>query len=90
KNNMYQTEHDEFFAAIRSGKPKNDGFWMANSSMLAVIGRMVAYSGQEITWEEAINSEIKLGPDINDYDWDLKWKGSDVAIPGITKASLIY
>ena len=90
KNNMYQTEHDEFFAAIRSGQPKNDGVWMANSSMLAVLGRMVAYSGQEITWDEAINSDIKLGPDINDYNWDLKWKGSDVAIPGITKASLIY
>ncbi len=90
KNNMYQTEHDEFFAAIRSGKPKNDGIWMAHSSMLAILGRMVAYSGQEITWEEAINSEIKLGPGIDDYAWDLKWGGSEVAVPGITKTSLIY
>lgn len=90
KNNMYQTEHDEFFAAIRSGKPKNDGFWMANSTMLAVLGRMAAYSGQEITWEEAINSDIKLGPDINDYSWDLKWTTSEVAIAGITKSSMIY
>jgi hypothetical protein len=29
KNDMYQTEHDEFFASIRNGKPMNDGEWMA-------------------------------------------------------------
>ncbi len=90
KNNMYQTEHDEFFAAIRSGKPMNDGTWMANSTMLAVLGRMVAYSGKEITWEEAINSEVKLGPDISDYDWDLKLPDSAVAVPGLTSSSTIY
>lgn len=90
RNNMYQTEHDEFFAAIRSGQPKNDGVWMANSSMLAVLGRMVAYSGKEITWEEAFNSDVKLGPDVNDYNWDLKWPTSEVAVPGISKASTIY
>ncbi|WP_236974694.1 Gfo/Idh/MocA family protein [Membranihabitans maritimus] len=85
RNNMYQTEHDEFFAAIRNDKPMNDGVWMANSSMLAVLGRMVGYSGQEITWDEAINSDVKLGPDIEDYDWDLEWPVSDVPVPGITQ-----
>ncbi|MGV8878149.1 MAG: Gfo/Idh/MocA family protein [Sphingobacteriaceae bacterium] len=85
KNNMYQTQHDELFAAVRSGKPINDGEWMANSSMLAILGRMASYSGQTITWEQAINSNQTLGPKTADYDWDLKWPISAVAKPGITK-----
>ena len=51
---MYQTEHDEFFASIRNGKPMNDGEWMANSTMIAILGRMVAYTGQTITWEQSL------------------------------------
>lgn len=85
RNNMYQTQHDELFQAIRNNKPINDGEWMANSSMLAVLGRMVGYSGQEITWEEAIQSEIQLGPNLEDYHWDLKWPVSEVPVPGKTK-----
>src|SRR5690606_770773 len=37
RNNMYQQEHDELFAAIRNNKPINDGIWMAHSSMLAIL-----------------------------------------------------
>jgi len=85
ENNMYQTEHDELFASIRSGQPMNDGIWMAHSTMLALMGRMVAYTGQEITWEQALNSEEKLGPSIDQYNWDLHWESKPVAKPGITK-----
>jgi predicted dehydrogenase len=85
KNNMYQTQHDELFAAIRKGIVINDGEWMANSTMLAIWGRMVAYSGQTITWEQAIQSEHRLGPAIEEYAWDLKWDGQGIAVPGKTK-----
>jgi myo-inositol 2-dehydrogenase/D-chiro-inositol 1-dehydrogenase len=85
KNNMYQTEHDEFFASIRNGKPMNDGEWMANSTMLAIWGRMAGYTGQSITWEQAINSNETLGPKTDDYTWDLKWNVPPIAKPGITK-----
>ena len=85
KNDMYQTEHDELFASIRNGKPMNDGEWMANNTMLAILGRMVAYTGQTLTWEQAINSNEELGPKINDYTWDLNWPGPPVARPGITQ-----
>ena len=61
-NNMYQTEHDELFASIRSGKPINDGTWMASSTMLAIMGRMAAYTGQEVTWDMALNSKEQLVP----------------------------
>lgn len=85
KNNMYQTEHDELFASIRAGKPINDGVRMAHSTMLAIWGRMAAYTGQSIKWEDALNSEEKLGPALEDYNWDLAWKMKDVAKPGLTK-----
>lgn len=85
RNNMYQQEHDEFFASIRSNKPMNDGEWMAHSSMLAILGRMVGYSGQEISWEQALNSDIHLGPDFEDYAFDLDWPMSPVPVPGKTK-----
>lgn len=84
-NNMYQTEHDELFAAIRNGKPINDGEYMAKSTMLGIWARMVAYTGQTITWEQAINSEESLGPNNEDYAWDYVWKMPPIAVPGKTK-----
>lgn len=85
KNNMYQKEHDELFASIRNGKPTNDGEWMANSTMMGIISRMVAYSGQTISWEEAINSNKVIGPSIDKFNWELKWPGGTVAVPGRTE-----
>jgi myo-inositol 2-dehydrogenase/D-chiro-inositol 1-dehydrogenase len=85
KNNPYQTQHDEFFASIRNSKPMNDGEMMANSTMVAILGRMVAYSGQTLTWNEALNSTQVLGPAIDEYSWDFKYRSPDIAVPGLTK-----
>lgn len=60
--NMYQVEHNELFASIRSGQPINDGIWMANSTMMAIMARVSAYTGQTITWEDALNSSEDLTP----------------------------
>ena len=80
---IYFLEHDALFASIRQGKPLNDGEWMATSSMLAIMGRMAAYTGQQITWEQALNSQERLFPDT------LDWKGTvatpELARPGVTK-----
>src|SRR5690606_31995027 len=84
-SNMYQTQHDELFAAIRSGKPINDGEFMANSTMLAILARDVSYTGITTTWEDAIQSDYEMGPKIGEYDWNLKWENPEVAIPGVTK-----
>ncbi len=85
KKDMYQVQHNELFASIRAGKPLNDGEMMANSTMLGIMSRMAAYSGQTISWEQAMNSNQVLGPDFHQYDWDLKWPVPPPAIPGITK-----
>jgi predicted dehydrogenase len=84
KNDPYQTEHDELFASIRNGKPMNNGEQMANSTMMAILGRMVGYSGQTISWEDAMNSNQSIGPKFEDYSWDLKYKGPGIAVPGKT------
>jgi predicted dehydrogenase len=80
--NMYQQEHDELFASIRAGKPINNGQYMAQSTMMAIMGRMAAYTGQRITWEQAINSQERLGPD--KYEWGPAPEPI-VAVPGVTK-----
>jgi predicted dehydrogenase len=82
KNQMYQAEHDELFAAIRAGKPINNGEYMARSTLLAIMGRMAAYTGQEVTWDMAMNSKEDLSP--ARYHWDAPPPPSAVAIPGQT------
>lgn len=85
ENNMYQTQHDELFDAIRKGETINHGAQMAHSSMLAIWARMAAYSGKKISWEDALNSKISLGPNNDAYDWNLKWPSPSIAVPGKTK-----
>jgi len=80
---MYQQEHNELFASIRNRKPMNDGQWMAQSTMIALMGRMAAYTGQEISWEQAMNSKEKLVPD--HLEWNMKLEIPQMAMPGITK-----
>ncbi|MDB5310844.1 MAG: hypothetical protein JWO38_5046 [Gemmataceae bacterium] len=82
-NQMYQTEHDELFASIRNGKPINNGDYMAKSSLLAIMGRMAAYTGQQVSWEMALNSKEDLTPP--KYDWGAQLPDPPVAVPGLTK-----
>ena len=69
ENNLYQTEHDELFASIRNGRPINNGDYMAKSTLVAIMGRMAAYTGQSITWDMALNSQEDLTPPA--YDWNV-------------------
>ena len=81
-NNMYQTEHDDLFASIRAGKPINNGLYAARSTLLAIMGRMAAYTGEKITWEQALNSREDLGP--ARYVWG-EAPRQPVPRPGTTK-----
>jgi predicted dehydrogenase len=83
RNDMYQAEHDALFASIRQGKPVNDGVWMATSTLLAIMGRMAAYTGQQITWEMAMNSQEKIFPE--NLAWDGSLAVAPLALPGKTK-----
>ena len=61
-NNPYQSEHDAMFASIRSGTPINAGYYVAESTLTAIMGRMATYSGRVVTWDEAMNSDERWGP----------------------------
>lgn len=82
KNNFYQTEHDELFAGIRSGNPINNGDYMAKSTLLAIMGRMATYTGKQITWEQAMNSQEDLTPE--NYEWG-QIANPRIALPGVTQ-----
>jgi myo-inositol 2-dehydrogenase / D-chiro-inositol 1-dehydrogenase len=82
-NPFYQTEHDELFASIRSGKPVNNGDYMAKSTLMAIMARESAYTGEAITWDQALNSKQDLSP--TRYAWDAEPPKSVVAVPGETR-----
>ncbi|MEZ6319202.1 MAG: Gfo/Idh/MocA family oxidoreductase [Phycisphaerales bacterium] len=81
-NDMYQREHDVLFRAIRSGDPVNDGVRMSHTTLLAIMGRMAAYTGEVITWDQAMNSV----EDLNTGAWAMGERATpSVAIPGKTR-----
>jgi len=77
------TEHEDLLKSIRDGEPINDGERVAESTLTAILGRMSAYTGQEISWDWIYNaSEQQLGPDKYEFGPATEAK---VAIPGQTK-----
>ncbi len=83
--NMYQVEHDELFQSIRTGEFINDGPRMMHSSMMAIMGRMSAHTGQEITWDDALAANEDLFPAEENIDWKQSFDVQQVATPGVTK-----
>jgi hypothetical protein len=82
-DDMYQNEHNELFASIRAGKPINDGEWMIQSTLIAIMGRMATYTGQLVTWDQLLASKEDLTPP--KYDLNLSLPVPPVAMPGRTK-----
>jgi len=90
--NQYQKEHDLLFAAIREDKPYNETERCAYAAMTGILGRMAAESGQLITWEQALASDLELAPGLDQYTMgsDAPVKADEqgrypIALPGITK-----
>jgi hypothetical protein len=57
---------------------------LATSTLLAIMGRQAAYSGQQLTWEQSLNSDLSLVP--KPLDWNGKHDVPGLAIPGRTTA----
>ena len=81
-NDFYQTEHDELFASIRNSRPINNGEYMCKSTLMAIMARMAAYTGQQITWDMARNSKEDLSPAT--YAWG-GMPMPAVPMPGVTR-----
>lgn len=82
ENDPYVQEHTDMIESIRAGKPINELKSVAESTLTGVMGRMAAYTGQSVTWEQALNSKEALMPA------KLSWGSMAVppiAIPGQTE-----
>jgi len=82
KPSMYDQEHRELFAGIRAGNIINNGVYMSYSTLLAIMGREACYTGQSISWDEALNSPQNLAP--ARYEWG-DVETPQVAMPGLSK-----
>lgn len=60
----YVQEHIDLVTAIRTNKPINEAENTAISTMMAIMGRISAYTGKETTYDEMMNSDLKLGPKV--------------------------
>ena len=79
----YEQEHKELYDSIRAGAPLNDGEWMCQSTLTAIMGRMAAYTGQQVTWEHMLKSQESIVP--SSLSWDMSLPVAPMASPGQTK-----
>jgi predicted dehydrogenase len=80
--NPYVVEHQDLVASINgSGKHWNEARQVAESTLTAIMGRMSAYTGQEVSWQQALDSTENLAPET--YDW-IDVQIPQVAVPGRT------
>lgn len=70
--NPYQIEHDEFFKAIRAGKPLDCGYYMVQSTLIGIMGQLSCYSGREVTWEQVTASDFYYPPRPEDVTRDME------------------
>lgn len=72
-----QIEHDILFDAIVNDKEITNSTAEngARSTMTAILGRMACYSGQELTWEAALNGQQNLFPQ------ELAWNAPPPVLP---------
>jgi predicted dehydrogenase len=89
---QYQVEHDVLFDCIRNDKPVNESERCCMTTMVGVLGRMAAETGQTITWDEAMNSPIELAPNLDKLTMEGpapimpdETGNYPVAMPGITR-----
>jgi predicted dehydrogenase len=63
----YDQEMINLVTAIRTNKPVNQVEELANSTLTGIMGRESAYTGKDVTWEEIMGSDLRLGP--TEYNW---------------------
>ncbi len=86
EKNMYDLEHEALFQAIRKGEVINDGERMMLSTLVGIMGREAAYTGNLITWDQMLACTQDLAPD--SLKWGDSFTPSPMPIPGVTKFSL--
>ncbi|GAB4382468.1 MAG: Gfo/Idh/MocA family oxidoreductase [Phycisphaerales bacterium] len=80
--NPYVVEHADLIAAITGGQHVNEGRRVAESTLTAIMGRMSAYSGQEVTFDQALHADLDLSPPAYEFG---SLPVRPVAVPGRTR-----
>jgi myo-inositol 2-dehydrogenase / D-chiro-inositol 1-dehydrogenase len=62
ETNPYVQEHIDLLESITSHKPVNELKQVAESTLTAIMGRMSAYTGKAVSWEQALNSQLDTFP----------------------------
>jgi len=83
EKNMYDLEHEALFNSIRKGEVINDGDRMMLSTLVAIMGREAAYTGQLITWDQMLACTQDLAPDT--LKWSDSFTPTPMPQPGVTK-----
>jgi predicted dehydrogenase len=83
--NPYEQEHVDLVTAIRTNKPVNEAESTAKSTMTAIMGRISAYTGKEVTWDQVMSSDLRLGP--KEYALGPVDMKPEVQVPGTSKAA---
>jgi myo-inositol 2-dehydrogenase/D-chiro-inositol 1-dehydrogenase len=78
--NPYVQEHTDLIESIRSGKPMNELKQVAESTLTAIMGRMSAYTGKEVSWKQALESTEDTMP--ANLTLDMSLPETPLAIPG--------
>jgi hypothetical protein len=80
----YVAEHTAMVASIRGDGPYvNHAMTVAESTMTCIMARESAYSGQEITWDQIMNSKLDLQPKA--FAYDQKMETPPLPVPGTYK-----
>ncbi len=61
-NNMFRQTHKELFALLRAGKAEQMLEAAASKTLIAILGRTAAQTGQRVTWEEILKDTTSLMP----------------------------
>ncbi|MGD0580157.1 MAG: Gfo/Idh/MocA family oxidoreductase [Bryobacteraceae bacterium] len=92
KASAYDLEHVALFNGIRTGKPVNNGDYMARSTQIGIMGQFSSYTGQEVTWDQLDKSDFFYPPLPEDVNMDMEPPvklGPDgiypTFVPGVTK-----
>lgn len=86
EKNMYDLEHEALFNAIRKGEVINDGDRMMLSTLVGIMGREAAYTGQLLTWQNMLDCTQDLAPD--SLKWGDSFTPTPMPLPGVTKFSM--
>jgi predicted dehydrogenase len=62
--NPYQTEWDRLIEDIRMNKPHNEVKRGVEASLVTVMGRFAAHTGQEITYDYMLNHDHEFAPEL--------------------------